>query len=185
MVPWTYVDRVGFTGFNRQPMGTGPLRFVSWTKGDQCVLEANPDYWGGRLDLDRVIFRPVPDPAARVDALLRGDADLITQLSPPHGERVTAHPSTRIVGAPYAGLYVLAVNALAAPLNQPLVNLLPDRRPRRIAVGAERRHPVDVAPIWFGRRRHPRGCASVHAGPTAPDRGARARLRRGEGRVGR
>ena len=64
-------------------------------------------------------FAPCPSPAARVDALLHGDADLITQLSPEHGERVASHPSTRVVGAPYAGLYVLAVNVWVAPLNQP------------------------------------------------------------------
>ena len=49
-------------------------------------------------------------PAARVDALLRGDADLITGLTPEHAVRVATHPSTRVVGAPYAGLHVLAVN---------------------------------------------------------------------------
>ena len=82
VVPWTYIDRVGFTGFNRHPMGTGPLRFVSWSKGDSCVLEANPDYWGGRLDLDRVIFRPVPDPLVRVEALLRGTRTLSRNSRP-------------------------------------------------------------------------------------------------------
>ena len=62
IVPWAYIDRVGFTVFNQRPVGTGPLRFVSWTKGDACVLAANPDYWDGRLELERVIFRPVPEP---------------------------------------------------------------------------------------------------------------------------
>jgi ABC-type transport system substrate-binding protein len=57
MIPWSYIDRVGYTAFNQRPVGTGPLRFVSWTSGDRCVLEANPDYRDGRLDLDRVIFR--------------------------------------------------------------------------------------------------------------------------------
>ncbi len=115
MVPWTYIDRIGFTGFNQRPVGTGPLRLVSWTKGERCVLEANPDYWDGRLDLDRVIFRPVVAPTARLEALLRGDADFITGLLPEHVEGVAAHPTTRAVGAPYAGLYVLAVNVLVSP----------------------------------------------------------------------
>ena len=148
VVPWAYIDRVGFTGFNQRPVGTGPLRFVSWTKGEQCVLEANPDYWGGRLDLDRVVFRPVPGPAARVDALLHGDADLITQLSPEHGERVASNPSTRVVGAPYAGLYVLAVNVWVAPLNQPLV-----RQALSLAVDRD----AIVKEIWRGRGLVPSG----------------------------
>jgi peptide/nickel transport system substrate-binding protein len=148
VVPWAYIDRVGFTAFNQQPVGSGPLRFGSWTKGEQCVLEANPDYWGGRLDVDRVVFRPVPEPAARVDRLLRGDADFITQLSPAHGERVATHPSTRVVGAPYAGLYVLAVNAWVAPLNHPLV-----RQALSLAVDRD----AIVKEIWRGRGIVPSG----------------------------
>src|SRR5262249_39655263 len=111
MVPWAYVDRVGFKVFNQRPVGTGPLRFVSWTEGDRLVLGANPNYWDGRLDVDRVVVRPVTEPAAHVEALLRGEADLITRLPPDLAERVAAHPSTRVVGALYAGLYVLLVNA--------------------------------------------------------------------------
>ena len=38
---------------------------------------------------------------------------------PEHSERVASHPSTRLVGAPYAGLYVLAVNVWVAPLEPP------------------------------------------------------------------
>ena len=70
-------------------------------KGDRCVLEANPDYWDGRLDLDRVVFRPVPAPAARVEALLRGDADLITQPDVPSMSSAwPSHPATKVAGAP-------------------------------------------------------------------------------------
>ena len=97
MVPWTYIDRVGFAAFNQRPVGTGPLRFVSWTRGDRCVLEANPDYWDGRLDVDRVVFRPVTEAAARVEALLRGDADLITRLTPDH-TRARGVPSVHTGG---------------------------------------------------------------------------------------
>jgi peptide/nickel transport system substrate-binding protein len=176
IVPWAYIDRVGFTAFNQQPVGSGPLRFGSWTKGEQCILEANPDYWGGRLDVDRVVFRPVPDPAARVDRLLRGDADFITQLSPADGERVATHPSTRVVGAPYAGLYVLAVNAWVAPLNHPLV-----RQALSLAVDRD----AIVKEIWRGRGIVPSGPiprGDNHHDPSLPPlpydpRAARDRLR--------
>src|SRR5690625_6854666 len=32
---------------DRNPVGTGPCRFVSWQQDAQVVLDANPDYWGG------------------------------------------------------------------------------------------------------------------------------------------
>jgi ABC-type transport system substrate-binding protein len=148
IVPWTYIDRVGFTVFNQRPVGTGPLRFVSWAPGDRCVLAANPDYWDGRLDVERVVLRPVPEPGARVEALLRGEADLITRLPPDHAERVATHPATRVVGALYAGLYVLLVNAWVPPLNDPLV-----RQALSLAIDRE----AIVREVWRGRGVVPSG----------------------------
>jgi peptide/nickel transport system substrate-binding protein len=177
MVPWTYIDRVGYTVFNQRPVGTGPLRFVSWSKGDRCVLEANPDYWDGRLDLDRVVFRPVSAPAERVASLLRGEADLITGLAPEHADRVASNPGTRVVEVPYAGLYVLAVNTWIPPLNQPLV-----REALSLAIDRE----TMVKELWRGRGLVPNGPIPLgdnHHDPSRPPlrydpRAARDRLRR-------
>ncbi len=122
IVPKKYVESVGVDTFNQKPIGTGPVRFVSWVKDDKAVFEANPDYWAGKSDFDRMIFRSVPEVAPRIASLLKGEVDVITQLPPDHGERVSAHPSTRVVGALYAGLYVLAVNSKVRPLDNPLVS---------------------------------------------------------------
>src|SRR5437660_2385575 len=56
IVPRKYVEAVGNDSFNAKPVGTGPVRFGSWVKDDRAVLEANPDYWGGRIDVDRWIM---------------------------------------------------------------------------------------------------------------------------------
>jgi len=121
IVPKKYLESVGVDTFNQKPIGTGPVRFVSWVKDDKAVFEANPDYWAGKSDFDRMIFRSVPEAAPRIASLLKGEVDVITQLPPDHGERVSAHPSTRVAGALYAGLYVLAVNSKVRPLDNPLV----------------------------------------------------------------
>ena len=34
--------------FNKEPIGTGPYKFVAWNKGESIELEANEDYWGER-----------------------------------------------------------------------------------------------------------------------------------------
>ena len=54
-------------------------------------------------------------------ALLKGEVDMITQLPPDQGERVNGNATTRVGGALYAGLYVLAVNSKVKPLDNPLV----------------------------------------------------------------
>jgi len=58
-------------------VGAGPYRFVSWKRGSEIVFERNPHYWGTAPAWDKVIYRPISNPAARVAALLAGDVDLI------------------------------------------------------------------------------------------------------------
>ncbi|HEY7653548.1 MAG TPA: ABC transporter substrate-binding protein [Methylomirabilota bacterium] len=177
VVPRAYIDRVGFKAFNERPIGSGPLRFASRSKGDQCLLDANPDYWGGRIDVDRVVFQSVPDPERRVDLLLRGAADLIMPLPPEHGPRVASDPSTRVAGVLYAGLYVLAVNVWVAPLNDPTI-----RQALSLAIDRE----TIVKELWRGRGVVPSGPIPRGDGLHDPSRpalpydpgAARARLRR-------
>jgi peptide/nickel transport system substrate-binding protein len=172
-----YFEQVGADGFRSRPMGTGPVRFVSWTKDDRVVLEANPDYWGGKPDFDRLIVRAVPEMASRVAALLKGEVDIITQLPPDQGERVNANPGTRVVGALYAGLYVLAVNSKVKPLDNPLV-----KQALSLAIDRE----AIVKELWRGRGIVPSGPipkGDNHFDPSLPPlaydpREARERLRK-------
>ena len=63
------------------PIGTGPFKMTEFVRGEQTVLEANPDYWRMGADgeplpyLDGIVFRPVPDVAARLATMQAGDAD--------------------------------------------------------------------------------------------------------------
>lgn len=148
IVPKKYLDAVGGDQFNAKPVGTGPVRFVSWTKDDKIVLDANPDYWGGKIDVDRVIIRAIPDLAPRIAALLKGEVDLITQLPPDHGERVAGNPTTRVLSALYAGFYVLAVNSKRPPLDNPLVK-------QALSLGIDRE--LIVKELWRGRGIVPSG----------------------------
>jgi peptide/nickel transport system substrate-binding protein len=148
IVPKKYVETAGQAAMDVKPVGTGPVRFVSWTKDDKAVLEANPDYWGGLVDFDRLIVRPIPETAARIASLLKGEVDMITQLPPDHGERVNANPPTKVVGALYAGLYVLAVNSKVPPLDNPLV-----KQALSLAIDRE----LIVKELWRGRGIVPSG----------------------------
>ncbi len=142
IVPKKYVETVGNDTFNAKPVGTGPVRFLSWVKDDKMVLEANPDYWGGKPDFDRMIVRAIPETAPRIAALLKGEIDMITQLPPDQEDKVIANPSTRMVGALYAGLYVLGVNSKRPPLDNPLV-----KQALSLAIDRE----AIVKELWRGR----------------------------------
>src|SRR5437667_453907 len=148
IVPQKYVEKAGNDEFNAKPIGTGPVRFVSWTKDDRLVLEANPDYWGGRIDVDRIVLRSIPETAPRIASLLKGEVDVITQLPPDQEERVMGNASTKVEGALYAGLYVLAVNGKRPPLDNPLVK-------QALSLAIDRQ--AIVKELWRGRGIIPNG----------------------------
>ncbi|MEK7435253.1 MAG: ABC transporter substrate-binding protein [Pseudomonadota bacterium] len=75
-------------------IGTGPYKFVSWKRGAEIVLERNPSYWGGKPAWDKVIYRPISKPAARVAALLAGDVDVIE--NPPTDDLARLEKDTKL-----------------------------------------------------------------------------------------
>lgn len=63
---------------NLRPIGTGPFKFASFTQGSDLMLVRNPTYFRRSLPyLDTVKMRVIPDAAARVLALQRGEVDSI------------------------------------------------------------------------------------------------------------
>lgn len=66
---------------NNAPIGTGPFVFKEWVKGSHVRLDRNPNYWGkgpggeAQPYLDGVVFKFIPDAAARTVALEAGEID--------------------------------------------------------------------------------------------------------------
>ena len=75
----------------RAPVGTGPFRFVRWTRGSEIVLQANPDYFLGRPHLDSLVFRIIPSPATQFQSLLTGETDW-SNIPPSEWNTVAASP---------------------------------------------------------------------------------------------
>ena len=51
--------------FGKKPAGTGPFKFVEWVRGERVVADKNAQYWRGAPKLDRIIWKPVSEDAAR------------------------------------------------------------------------------------------------------------------------
>jgi len=64
----TNAEKWGEEAF-KNPSGTGPFKFVEWVKDDHITLEKNDDYWREEAKLDRLIFRVIEDPSARLLAM--------------------------------------------------------------------------------------------------------------------
>lgn len=104
------------------PVGTGPFKFVSWTKNDSIVLEKNEDYWmEGYPKLDKVIFQVIPDNSARLTALRAGDIDLMDGLNPDDYEQVKNEPGLQVFERETNNFGYLGFNVEKEPFNNPLV----------------------------------------------------------------
>lgn len=60
-------------------IGTGPFIFKKWTTGSQIDLEKNPKYWdkSSKNQIDKIVYKIIPDGTARVAALKSGQVDFI------------------------------------------------------------------------------------------------------------
>lgn len=60
--------------YNNKPVGTGAFVFKEWKKGEYVLLERNPDYWEPKKPyLDKIVFKVIPDAAARAAAIEKGE----------------------------------------------------------------------------------------------------------------
>jgi peptide/nickel transport system substrate-binding protein len=80
--PQMMIVKDGETDFNKNPIGTGPFMFASFTPGQNSLFKKNPNYWESGLPyVDELVITSTPDPTARLNALLAGQVDAMEQLS--------------------------------------------------------------------------------------------------------
>jgi peptide/nickel transport system substrate-binding protein len=65
----------------RDPVGTGPYRFVSWTPGTSVVLERNEDYWGEEPEVEKVTYVFRGESAVRAAMVAAGEADIAPNIA--------------------------------------------------------------------------------------------------------
>ena len=100
-----------------QPIGTGPFKFVAWTRNQSIQFERNPDYWREGLPyLDELTFTMVPDATTRVNLLLTGEVDVIRSVPLADVGRLEQEAAVQLVKTPdeFAVLeyYLLMKNSL-------------------------------------------------------------------------
>ena len=100
------------------PTGTGPFKFVSWTRGDRLVLERNDDYWGEPAFLDELIFRPIPDNAARLQALQTGEIQGYDLVEPQDVPTIEGDENLQILERDPFNIAYVGINQAHEPLQQ-------------------------------------------------------------------
>jgi peptide/nickel transport system substrate-binding protein len=118
------------------PTGTGPFKFESWTRGDRLVLVRNDDYWGEKAKIERLIFRPISDNAARLQALQAGEIQGYDLVEPQDIPTIEGDENLQILDRPAFNVGYVGINQATAPLDNPMVR-------QAIAHGLNRQEVVD------------------------------------------
>jgi peptide/nickel transport system substrate-binding protein len=83
------------------PTGTGPFMFESWTRNDRLVMTRNPDYWGDFPgNVETLIFRPIADNAARLQALQTGEINGYDLVEPQDFETIDSDENLQLLERP-------------------------------------------------------------------------------------
>ena len=99
-----------------KPDGTGPFEFVEYKPSDRIVLKKNPHYFiPGIPKLDKIIFRIMPETAARIAALRTGAVDLVWDLPPETINQLKSNPKIVIDSVPTSSWDGLIMNASKKP----------------------------------------------------------------------
>ncbi len=121
IIPPKYFSTTPVDELARKPVGTGPYKFVSWVKDGDLVMEVNPDYWGPKASINRVIVRTIPEAGTRVAALLAGDADIITAVWPDEIDRINRSGRARAITLPGNRVAFYMISVRKEPMNNKLV----------------------------------------------------------------
>lgn len=133
-------EDINTSSFNRNPVGTGPFRFVEWVSDEKIVLEANPRYFEGRPHLDRIIYRIIPETSLSEMELLTKGVDYYGVL-PHQYRRMSEIPFLKIYSQPS-----LAYTYIGYNLRNPLFQ---DKRVRQALTHAIHREEI-VQYVLYG-----------------------------------
>ncbi|MBC8232821.1 ABC transporter substrate-binding protein [bacterium] len=109
--------------FTSHPVGTGPFKFVNWARNDRIVLEANPNYWGGKSGVQRLIFRTIPESSVRLLELQRGNIHIMEFPNPDELEIIRDDKNLALLEVAGINVGYIAMNFNHKPFDNKKVRL--------------------------------------------------------------
>jgi peptide/nickel transport system substrate-binding protein len=79
MISPTAFQKNGADWCRNNPVGTGPFKFVSWTRDVSKTFEKNTNYWqAGKPYLDKIVISIIADATVEEASLLKGENDILS-----------------------------------------------------------------------------------------------------------
>ena len=127
----------------------GPWMLDHWTKGQELALVPNPNYWGDKPYLDKVVFKFIPETASEVEAYQSGQVAAIYPQAQLELQTLKTAPDTEFSAGTTLSFEALWFNTSKAPLNDVHVRKALAYATDRKAIVDALFKPVDpnIAPI--------------------------------------
>jgi peptide/nickel transport system substrate-binding protein len=99
------------------PVGTGPFIFEEWKSGQEISLTKNEEYWGKKPNVDRVVFKVIPEDGTRLAMVETGEAHINDQVPVTEIERIEASSTMGLYRTEGLAVEYIGFNTKKAPLD--------------------------------------------------------------------
>ncbi len=132
MVSPAAAQRLG-KGMAREPVGTGPYKFVEKRPQERTILERFDRHWDSTAgNIERIIYRPFPDENVRLANLRAGELDIIDQVGSADIPKLRTDQTLRLLERSSLQWQGIHLNLAAPPFDNKLLrqafNAAIDRR---------------------------------------------------------
>ncbi|MEV1128754.1 ABC transporter substrate-binding protein [Agromyces sp. NPDC049794] len=104
---------------NKAPVGTGPMKYETYSPGESVTLAANTEYWGPVPRVAEAVYTVIPDPNSRMEALSAGEIDQAI-IEPSHQGRVADADDLQLIQhGDYPQVVTMTFNARNPALASP------------------------------------------------------------------
>jgi peptide/nickel transport system substrate-binding protein len=147
---WEKQDAKAITKYQAlDGVGSGPFTLEHFEKGQFARFKANPNYYGGKPAVDRVVLRKFNNPDAMVAALKRGEIDAAEDVPGTAFHQLEKDKSIVTVQGNQGAMNEFAING-GAGLKKPHPALLDLRVRQAIAHAIDKKTIVDRALAGLG-----------------------------------
>ena len=122
VVPKKYYLEVGVDRFGQAPIGTGPYKVTTFRSGEVMVLDAFDGYWGDPPPARQLVWKIVPEFAARLAGLVSKEFDFIVNIPTDQEPTLAGYPEVKLVRRQVENYPAFAFNTLPDPPDNPLVD---------------------------------------------------------------
>lgn len=132
----------------RNPVAAGPFKVKELRPDNLLVLVAHDGFYGGKPPVREVRYQVVPEVSGRVNGLLSGEYDFVTDVPPDQIRTIEANPKFEVVGGPVLNHRLVVFDKNHPQLANPKVRLAMAHAIDREAI---------IKALWAGRSSVPAG----------------------------